>query len=110
MQAAAQGHKEIVQLLISKGAEANAADKVRWGGEMSLCLCCLVLVVQDSYFFCVRVLTSTTHTLFFLQYGRTVLTFAAASGHKEIVELLIDRGAEVNATDGVRRGVTRAGG
>ena len=41
---------------------------------------------------------------------KSVLASVAANGKKEIVELLIDRGAEVNATDRVRRGVTGAVG
>ena len=35
------------------------------------------------------------------QDGRTPLLFAAHSGHKEIVELLIAKGADVNVKDAV---------
>ena len=37
------------------------------------------------------------------RYGRTPLHYAASNGHKEIVELLIAEGAEVNAKDKGRK-------
>src|SRR3954451_12190882 len=35
--------------------------------------------------------------------GRTALHWAAANGHSEVVRVLIDRGAEVNAQDDTKR-------
>ena len=40
--------------------------------------------------------------------GATVLHYATFSGHREIVQLLLDRGAEINATDD-RYGATPTG-
>ena len=37
-----------------------------------------------------------------LQDGRTALMVAAQDGHREVVELLLQHGADVNAEDEVR--------
>ena len=42
------------------------------------------------------------------ELGATVLHYAAFSGHREIVQLLLDRGADINATDD-RFGATPTG-
>jgi ankyrin repeat protein len=34
------------------------------------------------------------------EYGRTILMFASASGHREIVDVLLKYGADINAKDG----------
>ena len=39
------------------------------------------------------------------QYGRTALYKAAEGGHKDIVLLLLDKGAEIEATDRVSHSV-----
>ena len=37
-----------------------------------------------------------------IQYGSTVLMFAAQNGHREVVELLVQHNADINAKDEVR--------
>ena len=37
-----------------------------------------------------------------IQYGWTALYIAAQNGHREVVELLLQHGADVNAKDKVR--------
>ena len=37
-----------------------------------------------------------------IQWGETALMFAAPDGHREVVELLLQHGADVNAKDKVR--------
>jgi ankyrin repeat protein len=40
--------------------------------------------------------------MFVLQKGRTALIWAAVNGHTEVVKALIEKGADMNAKEGVR--------
>ncbi len=94
MLASRYGHREIAQLLVERGADVNTQKKV---GNCAFLICLLLekfVSILDS-----RI--STTSSLS-SQNGRTALMLASVSGHREIAQLLVDRGADVNTLDSVR--------
>jgi len=92
--AVGQGHKEVVELLILKGANVNAVcwrgyTPLHWavaalGGERELAE---LLIAKGANIDAVD------------RKGKTPLSHAAYSGYKELAELLISKGANVNAID-----------
>jgi len=91
MVAAAKGHDEVIGLLLEHGANANVADIYGWTP--------LMRAVYENRFAAVSL---------FLQNGEvdleaaddsgaTALHHAAARGHTEIAQLLVDKGAELGA-------------
>ncbi|XP_048257810.1 serine/threonine-protein phosphatase 6 regulatory ankyrin repeat subunit A-like [Haliotis rufescens] len=93
MRAAEEGYKEVVELLVSKGADASLVDK---RGNNLLHLACqrgqmeLVkyIVSQDMVDINRRGLKK-----------RSPVMIAAESGHKEVVELLVNKGADASLMD-----------
>jgi ankyrin repeat protein len=82
MYAAINGHKEVVEFLLQKGAEPDARDKV------SYALACRwkFWLISDVILFC--------------QWGRTALMYAARNGHETVVEMLLqDEDTDIHATD-----------
>ena len=75
------GHAEIATLLLNKGADVNARNEVISSSEETLFL--------KQYAFCE-------------QFGRTPLQYAANFKHINVVTLLLDHGADINAQDMVR--------
>ena len=74
--AAANGYEQIVQILLVKGKpNVNLPDEV------------ILLIVSFSFF-------SFSHFSFFFNVkdGRTPLHFAAFKGHKQIVQILLEKG------------------
>jgi cytohesin len=89
--AAAGGHKEIVDLLITNSADVNAKYAFRTplheaalGGHKEI----VELLIAKG---------ANVNVNAKIDWGGTSLHFAAANGHKEIAELLIAKGADVNA-------------
>jgi ankyrin repeat protein len=80
MFASSNDHKDVVQLLIDKGADVNAKTTaqiitaMRFGGNFS-------------------------GTAEIYSVGTRALVFAATHGHAEVVQLLLAKGANVNAKD-----------
>ena len=93
--AVGNGHKEIAELLISKGADVNAKDKIR-GNPLHYA------VAYDYKEISVLLIAKGADVnAKDGKFGGTPLHYAAG-GHKEILELLIAAGADVNvkAVDG----------
>jgi ankyrin repeat protein len=90
MSAAQNGHKDVVELLIAKGADANAKDKDGWTPLMS--------AAQNGHKDVVELLIAQGADVNAKDKdGWTPLLLAADTGHTNVVELLIAQGADVNA-------------
>ncbi|RYP70200.1 hypothetical protein DL771_005587 [Monosporascus sp. 5C6A] len=91
--AAEKGHKEIVQLLLDKGAEIDAKDSnsrtpLSWAAEKGHKEIVQLLLDKGAE------IDSKDKI-----YSQTPLSWAARNRHKEIVQLLLDRGAEIDSKD-----------
>ena len=101
-----RGHTEVVELLISKGADVNAKMKDGWTPLHSAARygrkghrhweITELLIANGAD---VNAITNQGEH-FHVKYPWTPLHIAAINGHKEIAELLIAAGADVNAEDG----------
>ena len=90
--AAMKGHKEMVQLLLERGAEINVQ------GDHGLTP--LYLASQNNHSDIVKMLLDGgAKPNMSLEDGETPIHTAALKGHKVVVQLLLDRGAELNVTD-----------
>ncbi|RYP54743.1 hypothetical protein DL768_000567 [Monosporascus sp. mg162] len=91
--AAENGHKEIVQLLLDKGAEIDAKDKYGWTP--------LSRAAEKGHKEIVQLLLDKGAEIDAKNnYGRrTPLSWAAEKGHGGVVQLLLDKGAEIDAKD-----------
>lgn len=93
MYAAYSGHREIAALLIDKGADVNAIESKSSA---------LTLAARKGHLETVRVLLDSGALIDATHYQdlyRTALMEASLFGREAIVELLIDRGANVDAVD-----------
>ena len=96
--AAYWGHKEIVELLIAKGAEVNAKDDV---GDTAL-----INAAGGGHKEIVELLIAKGADINAMRFGAAINgtalhlaadTLTSTIDHKEVVEILITRGADVNA-------------
>jgi len=95
--AALNGHKEIAELLIAKGADVDAKDAL---GNTPLYNTILFNAALDGYKEIAELLIQNSADVNAQdKNGNTPLHEAATSGLKEVVELLIANGADVNAKD-----------
>ena len=95
MFAASKGYKDIVEMLIKAGVDVNAQDTNNWTA--------LTFAIQGDYKEVVKILLDNGAKYYlsskFVQENVFIfppLIFAAAKGYKEIVEMLIAAGADVN--------------
>ena len=89
MTAAGCGHKDIVELLLSKGANVNASTS--WGSTA------LSVAARDGETNMVEFLLSNGANVNSKEYdGYTALSRAAMNGHTQIVKILLSKGANVN--------------
>ncbi|KAM4623963.1 ankyrin repeat and SOCS box protein 3 isoform 3-T4 [Polymixia lowei] len=84
------GHKEIVELLVSKGAEVNRT-------HTASCWTCLHQAVYKGQSEIVRILVSVCQLEALDDHKITPLFVAAQYGQQECLEILVDAGANVNA-------------
>ena len=92
MKAAECGHFKIVEFLINHGASVNATDK--YGNTALL----LAVRERQNEIFCL-VLQNVNDAGLYIVNQRTPLMQVAACGQIEIVEVLINHGASINARD-----------
>ena len=90
--AAIKGHKESIQSLLDKGADANAKD----GKGISA----LLFAAMHEHKECMALLIDKGADVNARDdKGKSALQWAVISGHKECIQLLIDKGADVNHED-----------
>ena len=88
-----EGHKEIIELLIAEGADVNA---IIVSGPLQFNVGDIALNFTTDGEIAALLRKHGGMTSEELRSGMTPLHFAAVNGHKEIVELLIAKGADVN--------------
>ncbi len=96
--AAYWGHKEIVELLIAKGAEVNAKDDAGDTALLNAAFCGHKEIVE----LLIAKGADINAMRFNGQFNETALHLAAATltattGHKAVIEILIAKGADVNS-------------
>jgi ankyrin repeat protein len=95
--ASENGHREVVQALLDKGADVNA--KMNDGGPA------LMKASENGHREVVQTLLDNgAEVNAKMNDGGTALMKASENGHREVVQALLDKGADVNAK--TRRGVT----
>ncbi|XP_071116426.1 ankyrin repeat and KH domain-containing protein mask-like [Haliotis cracherodii] len=95
MEAAEWGHREVVELLVSEGADVSMVDKV---GHNILHLACIRGDVETvKYVLSLHVVDINSRG----DGSRTPVMEAAEWGRREVVELLVSEGADVSMVDKV---------
>ncbi|XP_067652079.1 putative ankyrin repeat protein RF_0381 [Haliotis asinina] len=93
MWAATERHREVVQLLVTKGANMSLVDRFGINILHSACLGGDVEVVK--HVLSQNMLDINSRE----QCGRTAVMLAAENGHKDVVEFLVDKGADLSLVD-----------
>ncbi|SPO07333.1 uncharacterized protein DNG_10027 [Cephalotrichum gorgonifer] len=93
--ASARGHKEIVEMLLEKGADINAQGGGGYGTA-------LIAASARGYKEIVEMLLEKGADINARGGGgySTALMAASAGGHKEIIEMLLEKGADINTQGG----------
>ncbi len=92
--AAAAGHIEIVEYLLSKGADIDARNNANQNP--------LLYAAYNGKTPVVKLLLEKGADFKELdRYGRTVLHYPAREGHKDVVEILVNKGMNITVEDGM---------
>ncbi|XP_071078472.1 uncharacterized protein [Haliotis cracherodii] len=93
MEAAWRGHRDVVELLVSKGADGSLVDKY---GDDTLHYACLGGDVETvKYVLSLHVVDINSRG----EVSRTPVMVAALGGHRDVVKLLVSKGADVSLVD-----------
>ena len=121
MIASENGDKEVVKLLLDHGADINMQIRVsvtdmiymRDVYVMYVYVCvyeCMINFIYVCLIDCMYIFIIVIMVIIILisniicivyQYGYTALMVASRNGHKEVVKLLLDHGADINMQDNV---------
>ncbi|XP_067678573.1 ankyrin-1-like [Haliotis asinina] len=93
MWAAGEGHKEVVDLLMSRGANLSITDGFGLTILHSACLGGDVDLVKNVISQNMLDINGRVHC------GRTAVMMAAENRHRDVVKLLVDKGADVSVVD-----------
>ncbi|XP_067678535.1 ankyrin repeat domain-containing protein 50-like [Haliotis asinina] len=93
MWAAGEGHKEVVDLLVSRGANLSIRDGFGLTILHSACLGGDVDLVKNVISQNMLDINGRVHC------GRTAVMMAAENRHRDVVKLLVDKGADVSVVD-----------
>ncbi|XP_067661991.1 ankyrin-3-like [Haliotis asinina] len=93
MWAATERHRDVVQLLVTNGANMSLVDRFGINILHSACLGGDVEVVK--HVLSQNMLDINSRE----QCGRTAVMLAAENGHKDVVEMLVDKGADLSLVD-----------
>ncbi|XP_071115609.1 ankyrin repeat domain-containing protein 50-like [Haliotis cracherodii] len=93
MLAAVNGHKDVVELLVSEGADTSLLSKKRY--SLLHCACRGGQVEVVKYVLSQDMVDINSRGW----KKRTPIMLAAVNGHKEVVELLLSEGADVSLVD-----------
>ncbi|XP_046562245.1 ankyrin repeat domain-containing protein 50-like [Haliotis rubra] len=93
MWAASRRHREVVELLVSTGANVSLVDRFGINILHSACLGGDVEVVK--YVLSQNMVDINGR----VRCGRTAVMLAAANGHRDVVEMFVDQGATVSFVD-----------
>ena len=96
--AAEKGHKQIVQILLDKGG-ANVDLATRVFFYLFILICVEILILFSLFFF--LFFTFSFFYFFYLKNGETPLYFAVKKGDEQIIQSLLERGANVDLVDKV---------
>ncbi|XP_071084675.1 uncharacterized protein [Haliotis cracherodii] len=95
MEAARRGHRDVVELLVSEGADVSLVDK---GGDIILHFACMRGDVETVKY------VLSLHVVDINSRGAgswTPVMWAVVRGHRDVVELLVSEGADVSLVDEV---------
>ncbi|XP_046574309.1 serine/threonine-protein phosphatase 6 regulatory ankyrin repeat subunit C-like isoform X2 [Haliotis rubra] len=102
MYAAEQGHKKVVDLLVSKGCNLSVVDDLGRNILHAACLSDNVDIVEDLLRHGIVDIESKDKN------GATPVMYAAEQGNKKVVDLLVSKGCNLSVVDDLGRNILHA--